>query len=144
MGTMRRALSLALGTVATLLFAQIAMADSLTDIIGRWRDSDGESEIEIARCGPALCGTIVWLKQPRIDSANPDPANRGRPLLGLRVLSGFKPDPAAATFSGDGYNPEDGRSYKTTLELKSKTTLSIKGCVMGGLICDDDIWTRRP
>jgi uncharacterized protein (DUF2147 family) len=92
MRTMRRTLSAALGIVATLLFAQIALADSTTDIIGRWRDSDGESEIEIARCGAALCGTIVWLKQPRIDTANPTPANRGRSLLGVPCrFSGARP-----------------------------------------------------
>lgn len=130
--------------IAALCCTGAAMADAITEMSGRWRDSDGESEIEIARCGAALCGTIVWLKQPRTDAANPDPALRERALLGLRVLSGFRPDTAAATLSGDGYNPEDGRSYKTTLELKSRTTLSVKGCVLGGLICDDDIWTRRP
>jgi uncharacterized protein (DUF2147 family) len=128
---------------ATIAFSTAAVADPMTEIAGRWRDSDGESEIEIARCGQALCGAIVWLKEPRIDKANPDPALRNRSLMGLRVLSGFRPDPGGATLSGEGYNPEDGRSYKTTLELKSRTTLSVKGCVLGGLICDDDIWTRR-
>ena len=83
--------------------------------LARSRDSDGESEIDIHRCGPALCGAIVWLKQPRTDAANPDPALRERSLLGMRVLSGFKPDPASAILSGVGYNPADGRSYKTTV-----------------------------
>lgn len=129
--------------LAALSLAGPVLADQMSDILGRWRDSDGESEIEIARCGPALCGTIVWLKEPRIDKSNPDPALRSRSLMGVRVLSGFRPD-QGTTLSGDGYNPEDGRSYKTTLELKSRTTLSVKGCVMGGLICDDDTWTRRP
>lgn len=130
--------------MAAFAFTGAAMADPMSDIAGRWRDSDGESDIEIARCGTALCGTIVWLKQPRTDHANADPALRSRSLMGIRVLDGFKPDGDAAILSGVGYNPEDGRSYKTTLELKSRTTLAIKGCVMGGLICDDDIWTRRP
>jgi uncharacterized protein (DUF2147 family) len=130
--------------VTAFAFSTAAFADPMVEIAGRWRDSDGESEIEIARCGPALCGTIVWLKEPRIDKSNPDPALRNRSLMGLRVLTGFKPNQGGATLSGEGYNPEDGRSYKTTLELKSRTTLSVKGCVMGGLICDDDIWTRRP
>lgn len=130
--------------VATFVSATAALADPMAEMAGRWRDSDGESEIEIARCGSSLCGTIVWLKEPRIDKSNPDPALRNRSLMGVRVLSGFRPEPNGVTLSGDGYNPEDGRIYKTTLELKSRTTLSVKGCVMGGLICDDDIWTKRP
>ena len=141
---MNKALSRGLYVAATLLFVQAAAAGAMTDVIGRWRDSDGKSEIDIHRCGPTLCGAIVWLKQPHTDAANPDPALRTRSLLGMRVLSGLKPDPAAAILSGVGYNPADGRSYKTTLELKSRTTLSVKGCVLGGFICDDDIWTRRP
>ena len=134
---------LALATTAAIACSSAAMADPMKDIAGRWRDSDGESEIDIAPCGAALCGTIVWLKEPRVDRSNPNPALRNRSLLGLRVLSGFRLAQDAATLSGDGYNPEDGRSYKTTLELKSRMMLSIKGCVMGGLICDDDIWTRQ-
>lgn len=132
-----------LAIAAAIVCSGAAMADPMTDVTGRWRDSDGESEIDIARCGASLCGTIVWLKEPRVDRSNPNPALRDRSLMGLRVLSGFQLNHGAATLSGDGYNPEDGRSYKTTLELKSRTTLSVKGCVMGGLICDDDIWTRQ-
>ena len=140
---MSKTTAFAAAFLAAVCVSDVAMADPMTDISGRWRDSDGESEIDIARCGQALCGTIVWLKEPRLDRFNPDAAKRGRTLLGVRVLSGFKPDQDGATFSGDGYNPEDGRSYSTTLQLKSRTMLSIKGCVMGGLVCDDDLWTRQ-
>ncbi len=135
---------LPLAVLAATLSWTAALAEPASDVIGRWRDSDGESEIQITRCGQALCGTIVWLKQPRIDRLNPDTALRHRSLMGVRVLSGFRPDSSGTTLSGEGYNPEDGRSYKTTLELTSATTLLVKGCVLGGLICDDDIWTRRP
>lgn len=138
---MRLRMVLAAALAAPLLAGPV-LADPMSEMAGRWRDSEGESEIEIARCGPALCGTIVWLKEPRVDKSNPDPALRSRSLMGLRVLSRFKPVQGATTLSGEGYNPEDGRSYKTTLELKSRTRLSVKGCVMGGLICDDDTWTR--
>lgn len=110
---------------------------------GRWRDSDGLSEVRIAPCeGGFLCGTIVWLKEERKDARNPDPVRRERSLLGLEVLSKIQATHIPARFSAQGYNPEDGRTYQTTLELQSRDRLQIKGCVLGGLICDDDIWTR--
>lgn len=129
--------------VAALAAAPAARADPMAEIVGRWRDSDGESEIAIARCGPALCGRIVWLKEPRIDRFNPDAALRTRALLGMHVLSGFVPD-ASGTLTGNGYNPADGKTYRTTMALAGPQSLVVRGCVLGGLICDDDTWTRQP
>lgn len=120
-----------------------AQADPMADIVGRWRDSDGESEIAIGRCGAALCGRIVWLREPRIDRFNPDESLRSRSLLGLQVLSGFRPE-GPGNLAGEGYNPADGKTYRTTLELAARDTLVVRGCVFGGLICDDDTWTRQP
>lgn len=137
-------LSLRIVTVATLLAASLpAHADSMGGVVGRWRDSDGESEITIGRCGAALCGRIVWLKEPRTDRFNPDTRLRDRSLLGLQVLSGFAPD-AGGILTGSGYNPADGKTYRTTLALSGPHALVVRGCVLGGLICDDDIWTRQP
>jgi len=128
--------------IVAALMALPARADSTSEVIGRWRDSDGESEIAINRCGPALCGKIVWLKQPRVDSANPEPKLRERSLLGVQVLMSFTPD-ASGVLTGTGYNPEDGKSYRTTLSLKGPDTLEVRGCVLGGILCDDDLWTRQ-
>jgi uncharacterized protein (DUF2147 family) len=134
---------LALLMAAALMAALPALAEPMADIVGRWRDSDGESEIAISRCGSALCGKIVWLKQERFDIYNPNEGLRKRSLLGLQVLSGFKPA-AKGGLEGDGYNPADGKTYRTTLELDASGSLVMRGCVLGGLICDDDTWSRRP
>jgi uncharacterized protein (DUF2147 family) len=127
-----------------LIAAAGAAADTLMDMKGRWRDSDAESEIEIATCGQALCGRIVWLKTDKADKANPDPALRQRPLIGVTVLRDFRPDSTGQTFKGRGYNPEDGQSYDAALTLKSRTSLVIRGCLMGGLVCDEDTWAKQP
>lgn len=138
-----RGIGLASVLTAVLVTALPAFADPMAGVVGRWRDSDGESEIAIGRCGPALCGRIVWLKQERFDIFNPDETLRKRSLLGLQVLSGFKPA-AKGALEGDGYNPADGKTYRTTLELTSSRSLVMRGCVLGGLICDDDTWSRQP
>lgn len=129
--------------LAALAGALPAHADPMVGVVGRWRDSDGESEIAIARCGQALCGKIVWLKEPRSDRFNPEATLRARSLLGMQVLSAFAPD-ASGILTGNGYNPADGRTYRTTLVLSGPDALVVRGCVLGGLICDDDTWTRQP
>ncbi|MGO4664901.1 DUF2147 domain-containing protein [Bosea sp. 2RAB26] len=135
---------LVLAALVAMPSLHAAAADPMSEVVGRWRDSDGESEIAIARCGQALCGKIVWLKQERVDRSNPNSNLRGRSLLGVQVLTGFRPEGTAGLLAGEGYNPEDGRTYKTTISLQSQRTLVVKGCVLGGFICDDDTWTRRP
>jgi uncharacterized protein (DUF2147 family) len=140
---MRIGLGLASLMAATLMAVLPALADPMSDIVGRWRDSDGESEIAISRCGPALCGKIVWLKEERFDIYNPNQGLRKRSLMGIQVLSGFKPA-AKGALEGEGYNPADGKTYRTTLELTSARSLVVRGCVLGGLICDDDTWSRQP
>ncbi|AZO80722.1 MULTISPECIES: DUF2147 domain-containing protein [unclassified Bosea (in: a-proteobacteria)] len=140
---MMRGIGLASVLATALVTVLPALADPIGDVVGRWRDSDGESEIAISRCGAALCGKIVWLKEARFDIFNPDENLRKRSLLGLQVLSGFKPA-AKGALEGEGYNPADGKTYRTTLELKSSRSLVMRGCVLGGLICDDDTWSRQP
>ena len=59
------------------------------------------------------------------------------------MLTGFKPS-AKGGLEGEGYNPGDGKTYRTTLELDASGSLVVRGCVLGGLICDDDTWSRQP
>ena len=132
-----------LGLAIAALPVLAAQAQDVAGIAGKWRDSDGESVIAIAPCGQALCGKIVWLKQARTDRNNADAKLRERSLMGVQVLSGFKPD-SSGKLTGDGYNPEDGKTYRTTLALDGSGQLVVRGCALGGLICDEDSWTREP
>ncbi len=67
---------------AVLLAALPAKAEPAAGVLGKWRNSDADAEIAIGHCGPALCGTIVWMQQERLDGANPDARLRRRSLLG--------------------------------------------------------------
>jgi uncharacterized protein (DUF2147 family) len=44
---------------------------------------------------------------------------------------------------GEIYDPEDGRNYNARMELNANGTLSVTGCVLGGIICQSEVWTRR-
>ena len=64
--------------------------------VGRWYAEGGAAVVEIAPCGDALCGRVVWLHSPLDedgcelrDKNNPAPALRKRPVVGLQILGGL-------------------------------------------------------
>lgn len=129
--------------VATALApAMTALASARPPIAGRWATDDGKVIMEIAPCGAAHCAKIArfLVAQPAggaRDDKNPDKALRGRPLLGLNVMTGLKPDGAA--WKGKGYSPEEGRNFNATL-TPSGNKLTVKGCV--AVFCRTVTWTR--
>lgn len=110
------------------------------DVAGTWLTEAGTSRIRIAPCGVARCGTIVWTAAEVKDAQNPDPAQKTRNLVGVRMISDARPDGAAWT--GRLYNPLDGRTYTGTMRLKGARELELSGCVLGGLICRSQTWSR--
>jgi uncharacterized protein (DUF2147 family) len=87
---------------------------------------DNKVAFQIFDCAGLVCGRIVWLAKPRNaagvldqDKNNPDPALRGRPLCGLTMLWNLHPDGLNRWRDGWLYNPNDGRSYRVTAQLKS-------------------------
>jgi uncharacterized protein (DUF2147 family) len=111
------------------------------DPVGVWLVADQSARIRIEPCPNGLWGVIDWERQPGIDSKNPDPAKRGRPMLGVPILVGMKPA-KPNEWEGQVYNPKDGGLYFARLTLPQADTLRLDGCIMGGLICDGENWTR--
>ena len=113
---------------------------SSSGFTGDWVTADRTALVRVAPCGATLCGRIVRVLArgvPTTDAHNPDRALRGRPLVGLTVLSGFSP----VGNGGRAYNPQNGRSYRATLRLNPDGSLRVTGCVM--MICRSQPWTRR-
>lgn len=132
--------STATAFVAFLLACAPAWAG---DPVGVWTRSSGSSRIRIEACGQALCGTVVWEKNPRKDIYNPDPARRDDPVTGRRILLGMKPTGTPDQWKGEVYNAEDGKTYTGYVSLQADGKLKLQGCVLGGLICKSDIWSRH-
>lgn len=109
---------------------------------GNWARPTGSSKIRIAPCGSSLCGNLIWLRDPRKDTKNPDPAKRARPLLGVRIVLGMKPTGKANQWKGKVYNAEDGKTYTGFIKLTASNKMHLEGCVMGGLLCKGETWTR--
>ena len=57
--------------------------------------------------------------EPNRDKNNPDPALRQRRLCGLTVLWGLRPTGPDRWGGGWFYNPDDGKTYNVSAELRS-------------------------
>jgi uncharacterized protein (DUF2147 family) len=136
---------IALATIGPKTIAPAFAADPL----GTWYTEGKESQVRITTCGVALCGALVWLKipndpttgQPKTDKENADASKRNRPLLGVEIVLGLKPDGAPNQWKGQVYNAKDGNTYTGYFTLTGATTAELKGCAMG-FICKSQTWTR--
>jgi uncharacterized protein (DUF2147 family) len=128
-------------SLALLVVATPAIA--APPITGRWITDNGKAIVAIAPCGPAMCGHVadVLAKRPggpAVDSNNPDPKLRSRPIKGIEVLSGFHAD--GDEWKGQIYNPEEGKTYRSIIERAGADALKVKGCVL--FFCKTQTWTR--
>jgi len=87
-----------------------------------------------------MCGTIVWVKSPGKDVQNPDPAQCGRDLVGLRMIA-MSPS-GADQWRGTLYRYTDGQTFSGTMKMTGQNTMELSGCVMGGIICRAQTWSR--
>jgi uncharacterized protein (DUF2147 family) len=140
-------------TIRFGLFAAAALAVAspalAADPHGVWLTEPGTSRIRIADCGGALCGTIVWLKdpndaetqKPKLDKFNADASKRSRPLMGVTIVIGMKPA-GTDKWSGQVYNAEDGKTYSGSVTMQGANALKLEGCALGGLLCKAQTWSR--
>ncbi len=144
-------------TAATVVAAAVGLALIATapafaaDPLGTWFTQDKKAKIHIVNCGGAICGTLAWLaepidpetKQPKTDKNNPDASKRGRPLLGIPIVLNMKPA-GGEKWEGQVYKAdEDGPGiYTGSFTMTGANTAELKGCVLGGLICKAQTWTR--
>jgi uncharacterized protein (DUF2147 family) len=102
-------------------------------------------------CSGLVCGKIVWLAKPRttagrsdVDHLNPDPKLRQRPLCGLTILWGLRPNGPRHWSNGWLYDPHDGHTYNVTAELTSPTSISARVYRGVPFLGRTEILTRDP
>jgi uncharacterized protein (DUF2147 family) len=135
-------------STATLTIATSSKTASAADALGTWFTGDKESQVRIVNCGGALCGNLVWLKEPndpatgrpKTDKNNADASKQSRPLLGVPIVLAMKPS-GSGQWTGQVYNASDGKTYSGSFTLTSPDTADLKGCVLS-VLCKSQTWTR--
>jgi uncharacterized protein (DUF2147 family) len=113
------------------------------DPSGHWLVADRTAQIKIESCGAAgYYGIIDWEQAPGIDANNRDPSRRGKPMLGVAIVVGMQPG-RPNEWQGQVYNPNDGGYYFARLSMpQNNNALRLEGCILGGLLCNGETWTR--
>ena len=139
--------------VSCLLSLPTKAADPAAGPLGTWSTVDDESRVLIEPCGEELCGRLIWLKEPvnaegeaKIDRKNPDESLRSRPIVGLPLLAGFRPDPGnpGQWAGGTIYDPESGKTYSATMTPQPDGSLRVRGFVGMPMFGRTVVWTRAP
>jgi uncharacterized protein (DUF2147 family) len=134
---------------ACMMIGFLAVATAAAaDPIGIWATEGGKARVRMAKCGEALCGTIVSLSEPndpatgkpKLDKNNADASKRGRPLIGVPIVLGLKPG-GADKWAGQVYNAEDGKTYSGSFTLQGANAARLEGCSMA-VFCKSQTWTK--
>jgi uncharacterized protein (DUF2147 family) len=126
-----------------MFFLAAAGIAQAAEPLGEWRDEDSNATIKVVDCNSRIWGIIASEKTPgTIDTKNPDKAKRTRPTLGMPVLLNMKKDADEKDrWAGEIYDPLSGKTYSSSIQLKSASTLRVEGCV-AMILCGGQTWTR--
>ncbi|MEQ1670008.1 MAG: DUF2147 domain-containing protein [Hyphomicrobium sp.] len=108
--------------VSSVALASVAMAGSAN---GTWKRSNG-AHVLAFDCGGGLGLKVV---------KSPEPAK-----VGKTIMCGGKPS-GPNKWKGTVLNLDDGQKYSGYVTLNGGS-LTLSGCVLGGLVCKDDTWSR--
>lgn len=116
---------------------------------GVWLTQDKGGLVEVYRCGDAFCGRLSWFRMQSLqdnpqalDIHNPTAGLRNRPLCGLGILFGFRPDGQGQWTDGSAYDPESGHTYSANMTLGPDGHLSLRGYIGISLFGRTEDWTR--
>ena len=133
--------------LVAVLAATVSHGQTTGSPIGVWLTQAGDARVRISKCGEAICGVVVWLRepvnpatgQPMVDDKNPNPALAKRPMIGLPLFTDMR-IAGPNKWSGHIYNADDGGTYASNISVASPDTLRVEGCV--GMLCGSESWRR--
>jgi len=143
---------------AFVLFSTPAFAQK-SGVMGTWLTASGVAQVRIFPCpgeatGP-LCGVVAALFNPKgpdgkvvapeamTDFRNGNAALRGRKVLGMPVIWGFKATSDPSTFEGGRiYDAENGKTYSANISLQPDGKLRLRGYVGSPMLGETQLWTR--
>ncbi len=105
---------------------------------GLWLSPHDNVAVRTGPCGDRLCGWIVWADR----EAQADARDGGTPrLVGTELLEDYRAE-GKGQWRGTVFVPDLGRRFSSQISQLSPGQLKVKGCILGGLICKSQLWTR--
>src|ERR1044072_1588163 len=134
-------MKLLLPSAAILALTNAGALAADASVIGDWLVKEGYGHVRIDNCGGKMWGIVSWEETPGIENENPDPAKKGRPLLGTPVLIDMAPAKEPGKWTGEVYNSQNGKNYTASISLADENTLNLEGSLVWPL-CQTQQWTR--
>lgn len=115
-----------------------AAAETRTPVNSEWRNPGKSVQVRIDNCGNALCGTVTWASPKAIADAR-----RGgtQNLVGTRLFRDLLPA-GEGKWKGKVFVPDIRKTFSGTLTFADRNTMVGKGCVLFGVICKSQSWSR--
>ena len=106
--------------------------------LGVWQNPRATIRVRTAMCGSNLCGSIV----AAAPEARQDARDAGVPnLIGLSLLRSYHLT-SPGHWQGHVFVPDMGGVYFSRLVELAPGQIRISGCILGGLLCKSQVWTR--
>ena len=116
----------------------VAAPASAQELEGQWTNYKKNVVVQVERCGGAYCGRVVQASAKAREKAR----KGGTPnLVGTQILTGLKPV-GNGKFRGRAFVPKRNIHATATVRQVSDDVMQVQGCVLGGLLCDNERWTR--
>ena len=117
----------------------LASAASAVPIEGRWQNPKDSVIIDVVPCGTGTwCGRVSWASPKARADARKGGTQR---LVGTRLLTGLKPD-GDGGWKGRAYLPKRNMHANALIRTAGSNIMVVKGCLVGGMICKQQRWTR--
>jgi uncharacterized protein (DUF2147 family) len=106
--------------------------------LGTWENPAKSVTLRVERCGEKVCGTVATAN----DKAKADARRGGTdPLVGVQLFEEFTAtDPRV--WRGRVFVPDQNLRITGTATLLDPTSIRVRGCAPGGIICRSQVWTR--
>ncbi|WP_026449743.1 DUF2147 domain-containing protein [Aequorivita capsosiphonis] len=131
------------------LIALSVMAAVAQDVTGKWQTFDDDtgkakSVVEIYKQNGKIFGKVVEIADPSKRDATctkcPDD-DKGKPIMGLIIIKDLKKDGKEYN-GGTIMDPNNGKVYKSYIELDGANTLKVRGYIGFSLLGRTQTWTR--
>lgn len=121
--------------VAAASHAALRAADPMLDT---WMNKRETVAIATSRCGPNLCGRVVWAAPEAQEAA----AAGGTPrLVGTMLMRNFR-QVGRGVWDGEVFVPDLGQTAEAEMTLIGPDEIEINGCQLGGLLCKRQVWHK--
>lgn len=104
-----------------------------------WRNPSNSVHIRIDKCsGEKLCGIITWASPKAIADAKRGGTDT---LVGTRLFRDLAPA-GESKWKGKVFVPDIRKTFTGTIEFSDANTMTGKGCVLFGVVCKAQTWSR--